>query len=84
MSQEAQMARAEAVQRKYTDELMKKPNVVGVAIGMVTRGGSDQVGLVVMVRQKVPRVQLAPEDIIPDQLDGVPVGVQEVGEIRAY
>ncbi len=84
MSQEAQMARAEAVQRKYTDELMSKANVEGVGIGLVNRDGRDQVGLVVMVRKKMPLEQVAPEDRIPNQLDGVPVAVQEVGEIRAY
>jgi hypothetical protein len=39
--------------------------------------------LVVMVRQKLPRSQLAPDDIIPREIEDVPVDVQEVGEIKA-
>ncbi len=86
MSQEDEMARATAVQQKYTDELMKKPNVVGVAVGLTKKDNlyTNRVGLVVLVRKKVPESQLAPEDVIPRQLDGVPVDVQEVGDIRAY
>ena len=52
---------------------------------MRQRGGkpTDDVAVVVMVKAKVPPSQLAPEDIIPAQIEGVPVDVQEVGEIRA-
>jgi hypothetical protein len=39
--------------------------------------------LIVLVRQKVPISQLDPEDIIPRILDGVPVDVQEVGNVKA-
>ena len=39
--------------------------------------------LVVMVKQKVPRHQLAPADVIPGDIEGVPVDVQVVGDIRA-
>jgi len=83
MSQEAQMARAEAVQQKYTDDLMSRANVVGVGVGLVERDGSQQVGLVVMVTKKVPRLLLAPDDVVPDELDGVPVAVQETGVFQA-
>ncbi|MGH2625729.1 MAG: hypothetical protein ACRDHY_03655 [Anaerolineales bacterium] len=61
------------------------PNVVGVGVGLVRRGGekTGQVGIIVMVSQKVPAAQLAPADLIPRRLDGVPVDVQEVGEVVA-
>jgi hypothetical protein len=36
-----------------------------------------------MVEQKVPLDQLAPEDRIPSELDGVPVDVQETGTFEA-
>jgi hypothetical protein len=36
-----------------------------------------------MVKSKVPEDELAPEDIVPEEIDGVPVEVQEVGDIRA-
>jgi len=86
MSQDDAMARAAAVQAKYTDELMRKKNVVGVAVGMVQEDNqpSNEVGLVVLVNKKEPWEQLAPEDRVPRQLDGVRVDVQEIGEIRAF
>jgi hypothetical protein len=65
---------------------MRKANVVGVGVGLRSRGGerTGEVALVVMVTHKVARAQLAPEDVIPSQIEGVPVDVQEVGEIRAH
>lgn len=78
--------RAQAVKRAYASQLMAKANVVGVGVGYCQRQGqrTDQVGLVVMVNKKLPATQLAPEDVIPHEIEGVPVDVQEVGEIRAY
>jgi hypothetical protein len=43
----------------------------------------EEVAIVVLVRRKVPAAQLAPDDRIPQQIDGVPVDVQEVGEVKA-
>jgi hypothetical protein len=83
MSQEMEMARAEAVQQKYTDDLMSRANVVGVGVGLVGTDGGEQVGLVVMVTKKLPLSQLAPDDIIPKELDGVPIAVQEMGVFEA-
>jgi hypothetical protein len=79
-------AKAQAVKDTYAGELMSKANVVGVGIGFCQKGGlrTDTVGLVVMVSRKLPRAQLAPEDLLPDEIDGIPVDVQEVGEIRAH
>jgi hypothetical protein len=37
-----------------------------------------------MVTQKLPPDQLAPSEMIPPSIEGVPVDVQEVGEITAY
>jgi hypothetical protein len=84
MSQEdtnEQLRRASEAQQKYTDKLLNYPNVVGVAIGYITRGGerTPEIGLIVMVEQKLPEAQLAPEDVIPRELDGVHVDVQETG-----
>jgi len=83
---QAQTEKIRAVRRTYEDELMAKANVVGVGVGYRQRGGerTDELALVVMVNKKVPDALLAPEDIIPTSLEGVPVDVQEVGEIRAY
>jgi hypothetical protein len=35
------------------------------------------------VSRKLPQTQLAPEEILPKEIDGVPVDVQEVGEVQA-
>jgi hypothetical protein len=77
--------KASAVKRAYQAELMSKANVVGVGVGYLTRRGrpTDEIALVVMVSQKLPREQLAPEDILPREIDGVRVDVQEVGRITA-
>lgn len=82
---QAAYERVRAVKRTYEDELMAKANVVGVGIGLRQHGGrpTNEVALVAMVTHKVPRSQLKPEDVIPAELEGIPVDVQEVGEIRA-
>ncbi len=74
-----------AIKAKYEQELLSKPNVVGLGIGYREVGGqmTDQVGLIVMVRRKVPRAQLAPQEVIPAQIEGIPTDVREVGEVRA-
>ncbi len=78
--------KASAVKRQYQDELMSKANVVGVGVGYQQIAGrrTDTVALVVMVTQKLPPHQLDPQDVIPTEIEGVPVDVQEVGELRAF
>lgn len=76
------------VQQRYTDYLLHKPRVVGVSVGTLDFNGDNRPDaiyycLVVLVSAQVPPEQLPPEDRIPDELDGVPVKVQEVGEINA-
>ena len=77
----AQQARVQAVKRAHAPALLKKANVVGVGVGVRERGGvrTGEVVLVVMVNRKVPPAELAPGDVIPATLDGVPVDVQAVG-----
>ena len=81
-----QVRRASEVQSKYANMLMNKPHVVGVAVGYATRGQTrtSEVGVIVMVDKKVPLAQLAPDDAIPTELDGVRVDVQETGAFSAY
>jgi hypothetical protein len=82
---QADYQRALLVKENYEVQLMAKANVVGVGIGMRIRGGEPvgEVSLVVMVTHKLPRSQLAPEDIVPSEIEGVSVDVQEVGEFEA-
>ena len=77
--------KAKAVKRAHDNMLLSKANVVGVGVGFCQRGGvrTDTVGLVVMVKHKLPREKLSVDDVLPAEIDGVPVDVQEVGVIRA-
>jgi hypothetical protein len=79
----ADFTHAQAVRQAHEADLMSRANVVGVGVGLRTRGGhrEREVAIVVMVRQKVPRTMLAEADVLPGQIDGVPVDVVEVGEI---
>jgi hypothetical protein len=74
------------VMQAHKGELLKKPNVVGVAVGFrqVEGESTDTLALVVMVDHKVPQDFLTPEQQIPSTLEGVLVDVQEIGEITAY
>ena len=79
------MQRAQDVKRRHEQELLRKANVVAVGIGYCRRGGvqTREVGIVVSVKSKVPLAELQPRDVIPAQIEGVPVDVVETGEIRA-
>ena len=81
----AEFTRAQAVRQAHEADLMARANVVGVGVGLRTRGGrrEHEVAIVVMVREKVPRTMLAESDVLPGEIDGVPVDVVEVGEISA-
>lgn len=80
---QADVARIQQVKQAYEHELLAKANVVGVGVGLRQRGQvrTDEVVLVVMVERKVPSASLRPTDVIPSELDGVPVDVQAVGRI---
>ncbi|MEO8608601.1 MAG: hypothetical protein ABI690_11995 [Chloroflexota bacterium] len=86
MAQDMQTARAQMVQQKYMDALLKLPHVVGVGIGFVKKDGvqSGEIGLVVMVDQKVSAQEVDPVDQVPTELDGVRVDVQEIGQPTAF
>jgi hypothetical protein len=82
--QEALDARAAAVLARHQDRLLGYPNVVGTAVGLRTRGGrpSDERCLVVYVQRKVPESELAEEEVLPREVEGVPVDVVEVGRVQ--
>lgn len=78
---QVELARVRAVKAAYEKELLRKPNVVGVGIGFRQREGklTDELAIVVSVTHKVPLEDLAPEDRIPGEIEGVPVDVQAIG-----
>ncbi|WP_327669936.1 MULTISPECIES: hypothetical protein [unclassified Streptomyces] len=65
----------------HESRLMKLAHVTGVGTGKDEHSGEDVI--VVFVTRKVPRDQLRAEDVIPTALDGVPVRVLAIGEVRA-
>lgn len=85
MSKDKVLDRVRAVKSVYEADLMRKANVVGVGIGLRQTGGkpTGEPAVVVSVTHKVPISQLAAGDVIPRELDGIPVDVQVVGELRA-
>ena len=86
MTQEtSELDRIRAVKDRYERDLMRKKNVLGVGIGLRKRGGmlTNETVLTVMVRQKEPLCALRPGDVVPTELDGVSVDVQDVGTLRA-
>ena len=85
LPQDEQMTRATAAQTKYGEDLMSKAHVQGTAIGLEKADGkyTSRVALVVLVDKKLPLEELAIKDQIPEELDGVPIDVQEVGVLSA-
>ena len=80
----SEFERVKAVKHAHEHELMQKPNVIGVGVGLRQIGGqqTDELAVVVLVTHKLPSIQLAPEDTIPAQIEGVPIDVQETGQIQ--
>jgi hypothetical protein len=76
---------ARSIKEKYERMLLSKANVRGIGIGLHMREGQPTggVSLIVMVSRKVPASQLAPDDLIPKEIEGVPIDVQEVGDLEA-
>ena len=73
------------VKNSHEADLMGKANVVGVGIGLRQRAGQStgEPAIVVSVTHKIPPALVEPDDVIPSELDGVPVDVQEIGKLRA-
>ena len=64
--------------------LLKYPNVLDVRPGFKFRDGwiTDEPAIVVTVAKKVPRDQLDAEDVIPEEIDGLPVDVAPADPIQ--
>jgi hypothetical protein len=70
-----------AVQIKHMDTLMSYPNVVGVGIGYARKADmpTNEPAIIVMVSDKIPVAQLDQHELLPHELDGVRVDVQQTG-----
>jgi len=73
------------VKKKYEAALLAMENVVGVGIGFRERAGelTDQMALIVSVSRKAAFDKIDDINLIPNEIEGVPVDVKETGEIRA-
>lgn len=81
----AQYGGISGARQQAEKRILDKPNVVGVGIGFKQVGGllTDQISIVVLVRDKVPRAGLSANDMVPAQVDSIPTDVVEVGVLRA-
>ncbi len=82
---EITMAKIQSVKARYEADLLKKPHVVGVGIGLRMQEGQPggEPGLIVNVSRRISPLFLRPKDRIPKVLDGVPVWIEVIGEIKA-
>jgi hypothetical protein len=76
---EEMMMNIEAVKGSYEEQLMRLPNVNGVAIG--EKGGKQVIK--VFVTHKVPESALRADEVVPKTLEGYPTDVEEIGFISA-
>ncbi|MCC6566942.1 MAG: hypothetical protein IT298_14375 [Chloroflexi bacterium] len=73
------------VQATFESQILSKPNVVGVAVGLTETEGvwTDTIALVALVERKLPLTALSAEARIPRQIDSIPTDVYEVGQLKA-
>src|SRR5437773_2302345 len=67
-------------------ETSSNPNVVGVGIGRkIVRGiATSDIALKVYVKQKIHPLLVRDEQVIPDEVEGVPTDVEEAGEFSIW
>ena len=65
---------------KVRDDLMERPGVTAVDVGLRYRGGelTDELAIRVHVARKLPREALAADQLLPEKLGRFPVDVLEV------
>lgn len=68
-----------SVKDKYEEQLMRLPNVVGVAIGQKAHKQVIQV----LVTHRVVMSALQPHEIVPKMLDSYETDVVEIGVVSA-
>ena len=75
-----------AAKDQYKRELMGKPNVVGVGVGLKIIAGqqTDTPCVIVFVKQKVAAETLSADQLVPEQVADVPTDVIESGEFFAH
>lgn len=77
--QSADVERAKSAKEKAASALRRYPNVVGVGVGLKLVAGerTSTVAIRVYVDQKVPEHELAPDEVLPKELESIPTDVIE-------
>ena len=76
--------RAREVLQKHADRLVKTYHATALDIGYREKDGVEQregeVCLLVWVKEKLPESQVAPDKLLPKEIDGVEVDIRQ-GEV---
>jgi hypothetical protein len=85
MAYDAGVGAALSMKKEHTSELLSRRNVVACGVGFKEREGqiTDEPCVIVSVTKKLPKSQLAANDIVPKKLGEVQTDVVEVGVVRA-
>ncbi|MCC6146177.1 MAG: hypothetical protein IT308_01275 [Anaerolineaceae bacterium] len=77
------LTQAKQVLEKHREALLSKANVVGVGVGLKQTSGlyTKTVALIVLVTHKMPLGKLTEEDMVPNEIEGFPVDIQETGHL---
>lgn len=77
------LKRVRAVKARHEEQLLAYPGVMSVGVGLRQRDGeqTDEVCIVVTVRNKRLIDSLHPNEALPEEIEGVPVDVQESNDI---
>jgi hypothetical protein len=72
------------IRARHESELLRYPHVVGVSEGIRTKQGkpTGEHCLVVLVERKIPAGELDRGELLPDEVEGIPVDVVEVGKLE--
>jgi len=86
MDVQEQLSHVLSVKRKYERWFLEKSHVVGVGVGLrhLKETQSSQVVIIVNVSRQVPGEELTPDEEIPEEVEGVPVEVETIGQLRAH
>ncbi len=80
------MEKIHSALKKHRKKLLSLKNVVGVGVGykesLEASTGAPKLGVVVLVRHKIPENELEAHNVVPKDLDGVVTDVIEVGDLR--
>ncbi len=78
-------AEIQKAKARHERRLLRKRNVVGLAVGRKVIGGeeTDELCLVVLVRKKLPEAELRSRERIPKRINNVTTDVVETGELEA-